>query len=121
MLFEGIATFLGLLIPAGGFAVVGAVIHDIRRIAVNTSEETLSGLVAAAVGRAKGAATNLGYTGGPAPSISFYYVQNGTEHGPVSQSRMTELLRSKRVTPFQKIERSVNGVREPFDPRELGF
>ena len=51
----------------------------------------------------------------------YFYTTNGVEHGPVNQAIMRELLRTQKVTPFQKIERSVNGVRGLFDARIFGL
>lgn len=111
----GVINGILLLLGAGCCGALAAVIHDIRRIAVNTAAESLP--------------TSEFETDRPvrptrkaAPHVNaaYYYVQDGTEHGPVNHSRMARLLRTRGEDAFSRIERETDGVREAVDPREFG-
>jgi hypothetical protein len=49
----------------------------------------------------------------------FFYFEKSVEHGPLSRSELAALIRSNHVSPFQRIEKSVGGVRQPFESRDL--
>jgi hypothetical protein len=100
------------LIVAGGLAAIGAVVHDIRRIAENTSA------IAAHRGNA-GFSLPSYSTGTPKVEAVFFYFEKSVEHGPLSRSELAALIRSNHVSPFQRIEKSVGGVRQPFESRDL--
>jgi hypothetical protein len=88
------------------------VVHDIRRIAENTSA------IAANQGNASLSLPAPWSAASKAEAV-FFYFEKTVEHGPVSRSELAALIRSNRVSPFQRIEKSVGGVRQPFDTREL--
>jgi len=107
-----ILTGLGPLISAGFFAAMGAVVHDIRRIAENTSSFATH----------HGNAAFLPPRPGPmAPKVEpvFFYFEKGVEHGPVSRGQLSALIHAGQVNVFQRIEKSVGGVRQPFEIRDL--
>jgi hypothetical protein len=100
------------LLAAGGFAAAGAVIHDIRRIAENTS---------AIAARREDAASSSFSRGSMAQTAEpvFFYFEKSVEHGPLSKLELAALIRSNQVSPFQRIEKSVNGIRQTFEMRDL--
>lgn len=119
--FAGIAGLFGVsivyagcvqLLIAGGLVAAGLVVHDIRRIAENTSA------IAANQGNASLSLPAPWSAASKAEAV-FFYFEKTVEHGPVSRSELAALIRSNRVSPFQRIEKSVGGVRQPFDTREL--
>lgn len=91
---------------------MAAVIHDIRRIAENTasivSNQTIGAL----------SPPRQSFAGLKSEAV-FFYFEKGVEHGPVTQSELTALIRSGQVNVFQRIEKSVGGVRQPFETRDL--
>jgi hypothetical protein len=108
LVFVGFVQLLG----AAGFVAMGAVIHDIRRIAENTasivSNQTIGAL----------SPPRQGFAGLKSEAV-FFYFEKDVEHGPVSKIELAALIGSGRVNPFQRIEKSVGGIRQPFEKRDL--
>lgn len=115
----GLVYAILMLLGAAGFGAFAAVIHDIRRIAVNTAPETFA---SSADSDDDQSHTPVRPTRVAAPHVNaaYYYVYDGSEHGPVNHARMTRLVRTKGVRAFTRIERSIDGVREAVDPDEFG-
>jgi len=111
----GVIYAIILLLGAGCFAAFAAVIHDIRRIAVNTAPERLP-----SDDFESDTPTRPSRRAAPHLNASYYYVEDGNEHGPVNHARMARLLRTKGEDAFTRIEREIDGVREAVDPREFG-
>jgi len=101
------------LVPAAFLAAMGFMAHDVRRIAENTARcVTVDELAAFQTG----AGRSVPARGGPA---AFFYFEKGVEHGPVSASELSALIRSGQVNVFQRIETSVGGDRRPFEMADL--
>ena len=104
---------LGYLVSAGGLVAVGAVIHDIRRIAENTA-------VMASRKPLTASTFPFGsFQSGAKDEPVFFYFEEGVERGPISKTDLAALIGSGRVNPFQRIEKSVGGVRRPFEQSDL--
>jgi hypothetical protein len=117
--FWGIVASVEALLAAGFLAAIGAVIHDVRRIAENTSAETLADTFSAALARAPQHQAIL-EAPDPAAKVEYFYFVGDVEHGPVTRARIRDLIRTKRLTSSQRIERSIDGAREACDPRDFG-
>ena len=100
------------LLVAAGFAAMGAVVHDIRRIAENTASIASNQMTGVLSPPSQGFA-------GPRSEAVFFYFEKGVEHGPVSKIELAALIGSGRVNPFQRIEKSVGGIRLPFEQSDL--